>query len=114
MPVLEREGKKIEVDEDGCLVHFEDWDENTAQALAAREGIEELTPDRLNMLKFIRDYYKTYDFFPIVNVICKRVHEPNGCVQEKFVNPLIAWKIAGLPHPEEPIVSLLEAGQSPG
>jgi hypothetical protein len=30
----------------------------------------------------------------------------------KVLNPLIAWKMAGLPHPEEPIVSLLEAGQS--
>jgi hypothetical protein len=49
-----------------------------------------------------------------VNQICKRVHEAKDCVKEKFINPLIAWKIAGLPHPEEPIVSLLEAGQSPG
>ena len=44
----------------------------------------------------------------------KKVHEPTGCVAEKFYNPLIAWKIAGLPHPEEPVISLLEAGQSPG
>jgi hypothetical protein len=35
-------------------------------------------------------------------------------VSEKFFNPLIAWKIAGLPHPEDPVISLLEAGQSPG
>ena len=114
MPVLEYEQKKIEVDEDGCLSHFDDWDERVAQALAARQGIEELSLDRMNMLKFIRWYYQTYDFFPIVNQICKRVREPKDCVQEKFINPLIAWKIAGLPHPEEPIVSLLKAGQSPG
>jgi TusE/DsrC/DsvC family sulfur relay protein len=114
MPVLEYKKKKIEVDEDGCLVHFEDWDENVARALAAKAGIEELTADRLNMLKYIRDYYMTYDFFPIVGSICKNVHEPKDCVHEKFISPLIAWKIAGLPHPEEPIVSLLEAGQSPG
>ncbi len=114
MPVLEYEQKKIEVDNDGCLVHFDDWDEDVAQALAAREGIEELGPDRINMLKFIRWYYQTYDYFPIVNQICKKIHEPKDCVQEKFINPLIAWKIAGLPHPEEPIVSLLGAGQSPG
>lgn len=114
MPLLEYERKKVEVDEDGCLLHFDDWDEEVAQSIAAREGIEELGPDRMNMLKFIRWYYQTYDFFPIVNRICKRVHEAKDCVKEKFFNPLIAWKIAGLPHPEEPIVSLLEAGQSPG
>ena len=85
-----------------------------AQALAAREGIKALGPDRLNMLKFIRWYYRTFDFFPIINAICKKVHEPKDCVHEKFINRLIAWKVAGLPHPEEPITSLLEAGQSPG
>jgi hypothetical protein len=35
-------------------------------------------------------------------------------VHEEFYNPLLAWKLAGLPKPEEPIISLLEAGQSPG
>src|SRR5574337_325694 len=114
MPVLEYEEKKIMVDEDGCLVHFEDWDEKVARALAKRAGVGELNPERLQMLRFIRDYFKTYDFFPIVGSICKNIHEPKNCVHEKFMNPLIAWKIAGLPHPEEPVVSLLEAGQSPG
>jgi len=114
MTLLEYKQKKIEVDEDGCLLHFDDWDEEVARSLAAREGIEELGSDSINMLKFIRWYYQTYDFFPIVNQICKRVHEAKGCVKEKFINPLIAWKIAGLPHPAEPIISLLEAGQSPG
>lgn len=114
MPVMEYEQKQIDVDDDGCLAHFDEWDEGVARALAARAGIEELGPDRMNMLKFIRWYYQTYDFFPIVSQICKRVHEAKDCVTEKFLSPLIAWKIAGLPHPQEPMVSLLEAGQSPG
>lgn len=114
MPLLEKAAKKVLLDEEGYLVHFEDWDEDVARALAAREGITELTSEKLKMLKFIRDYYKAYDFFPIVRSICKNVSERKDCVQEKFINPLIAWKIAGLPHPEEPVISLLEAGQSPG
>jgi TusE/DsrC/DsvC family sulfur relay protein len=114
MPVLEYREKKINVDEEGYLVDLDDWDEDAARALAAREGIGELTGDRIAILKFIREYYKTYNFFPILNAICKRVSEPKNCVQEKFINALVAWKIAGLPRPEEPIVSLLEAGQSPG
>lgn len=114
MLVVENTEKKGAVDEEGYLVRFEDWDENVARMLAAREGIQELSPDSLNMLKFIRDYYKTYNFFPIVRSICRNLREPKNCVQEKFINPLIAWKIAGLPHPDEPLISLLEAGQSPG
>lgn len=114
MPALAYQKGTIEIDEDGCLVRFEDWDEEVAAALAAKQGIRELTGDRLEMLRFIRDYYQTYDFFPIISSICKRVHASKDCVHEKFFNPLVAWKIAGLPHPEEPVVSLLEAGQSPG
>jgi TusE/DsrC/DsvC family sulfur relay protein len=114
MPVLEYEKKKINVDEEGYVVNFDDWDEGVARALAAREGIDELSEDRIAILKFIREYYKTYNFFPILNAICKRVSEPKDCVQEKFMNALLAWKIAGLPKPEEPVISLLEAGQSPG
>ncbi len=114
MPLLEHTEKAIAVDDDGYLVNFNDWNEEVARKLAARAGIGELTPDSIAMLKFIRDHYKAYNFFPIVNSICKKLHEPKDCVAEKFYNPLIAWKIAGLPHPEEPVISLLEAGQSPG
>lgn len=114
MPVLEQGARMIAVDDDGYLVDFNDWNEEVARELAARAGAAELTPGSIAMLKFIRDHYKVYNFFPIVNSICKKVHEPKDCVTEKFYNPLIAWKIAGLPHPEEPIISLLEAGQSPG
>ncbi|HYA86466.1 MAG TPA: TusE/DsrC/DsvC family sulfur relay protein [Nitrospirota bacterium] len=106
--------KKMDVDDEGYLVNFNDWNEEVARELAARAGIGELTTESIVILKFIRDYYKAYTFFPIVHSICTKLHEPKDCVTEKFFNPLIAWKIAGLPHPEEPINSLLEAGQSPG
>jgi TusE/DsrC/DsvC family sulfur relay protein len=114
MQVLTLENKKIEIDEDGYLVHFEEWSEPVAQVLAAEHRIEELTPQRISMLKFVRWYYQTYNFFPIIRAICKNVHEPKDCIEENFINPLIAWKIAGLPRPDEPVISLLEAGQSPG
>ncbi len=114
MPVIEYEEKKINVDDEGYLVNFDDWNEDVAKVLAMREGLAELTEDRIAALKFIREYYKTYNFFPILNAVCKNIHLPKDCVNEKFMNPLIAWKIAGLPKPEEPIISLLEAGQSPG
>ncbi len=114
MSILNRKGRKIAVDNDGYLVNFNDWDEDVAHELALRWGVGELAPESIDILKFIRDHYKAYNFFPIVASICKNVHEPKGCVAEKFVNPLIAWKIAGLPHPDEPMISLLEAGQSPG
>jgi TusE/DsrC/DsvC family sulfur relay protein len=113
MPVLEHTKTKAAVDNDGYLLNFNDWNEDVARELAARAGVE-LSDGSVSILKFIRDHYRTYHFFPIVNAICTRLHEPKHCLAEKFPNPLVAWKIAGLPHPEEPIISLLEAGQSPG
>ncbi len=114
MSILNHEGRKITLDQDGYLVNFHEWDEDVARGLATRWGIGELTTEDIAILKFIRDHYQRYNFFPIVSSICKSVHEPTDCITEKFMNPLIAWKIAGLPHPDEPMISLLGAGQSPG
>ncbi|MGE5173783.1 MAG: TusE/DsrC/DsvC family sulfur relay protein [Betaproteobacteria bacterium] len=106
--------KPVTIDDEGYLVNMNDWDESVAQALAEREGSGPLTSDKIEILKFIREYYKRYDFFPILRAVCKNVNKPRDCMNEDFPNPLIAWKLAGLPHPEEPVISLLEAGQSPG
>ncbi len=114
MTAMQNKENRIHVDDDGYLVNFNDWDEKVAQVLASRAGVGKLSPESITMLKFIRDHYKTYNFFPIVNSICRNIHAPKDCVTEKFFNPLVAWKIAGLPHPDEPVISLLEAGQSPG
>ncbi len=119
MPALEcaaAEGKvrKIALDEDGYLLNMNEWDECVAQSLADREGMPKLTDEKIDILKFIRDYYRKYDFFPILGAVCKWVHKPKDCLVEEFSVPLMAWKLAGLPHPDEPIISLLEAGQTPG
>ena len=44
MPTFEHERKKIQVDEEGYLVNFEDWDETVACALAEREGVGKECP----------------------------------------------------------------------
>ena len=62
-----------------------------------------LSQKKISMLKFVRDHYKACDFFPTVNSICKNVHAPKNCVAEKFFNPLVTLKIAGLP--QKPIKS---------
>jgi TusE/DsrC/DsvC family sulfur relay protein len=116
MPVLDTidvRNRKIEVDEDGCLVNMDDWNESVAGTLAERMGMGKLTDDKLAMLKFIREHYKKYGFFPILRAVCKSVNKPRDCMTEEFRVPLAAWKLAGLPHPEEPLIGLLEAGQSP-
>ena len=115
MPVLHsKTAREFSVDDEGYLQDFDDWSETVAKDLARREGIGDLSEDQLESLRFIRQHYERFHFFPIVASVCKYLHKPKGCVQEEFLNPLLAWKLAGLPHPEEPIISLLKAGQSPG
>ncbi len=107
MPVIEYSDLKIKVDDEGYLVDVNDWNEKVACALAENEGAEELTEDRLEVIKFMRQYYKQYNFFPILGAVCKNVHQPKDCVREDFVDPLKAWKIAGLPKPSEQVISHL-------
>ena len=114
MPLLEKDPKTIPIDDDGYLVNFDDWDEQVANELAKKAGVGILDTESMAVLRFIREHYKKYNFFPIVSSICRNIHEPKDCVDRKFLNALVAWKAAGLPHPDEPIISLLEAGQSPG
>lgn len=107
MPAIEFSGKKITLDEDGYLTRFEDWNEDVARALAEREGVGSLTKDRMNILLFMRDYYKNFNSFPILNAVCKNIHQPNDCTYEQFPDPIIAWKIAGLPKPTTEVFSLI-------
>ncbi|MCX7793900.1 MAG: TusE/DsrC/DsvC family sulfur relay protein [Thermodesulfovibrionales bacterium] len=113
MPVIEYGSLKVNVDDEGFLINFDEWNEKIACALAEKEGIQELTKEKLDILKFIREYYKKYNFFPILNAICLNVHQPKNCVTEQFVSPLQAWKLAGLPKPDSEVRNILE-GQTPG
>ena len=65
MPVIECEGARIEVDDEGYLVNLDDWNETVALALARREGIDPLGKDRIDIIRFMRDYYKQYSAFPL-------------------------------------------------
>ncbi len=94
---------KISVDENGFLVHSDEWNEAVAQALGEREGMGRLSEDQLDILRFMREYYHKHHFFPIVRFVCKNIGQPRNCVTEKFMDPVTAWKIAGLPNPGEEV-----------
>jgi TusE/DsrC/DsvC family sulfur relay protein len=113
MPTIEYGGISVDIDDDGYLVNVDDWNEQIACALAEREGVEELTKERIDILKFIHEYYRRYHFFPILNAVCKNVHQPKNCINEQFMDPLTSWKLAGLPKPSENVISIIGYGQTP-
>ena len=99
MTMIESAGKMLKIDDDGFLVEFTDWSDDVARKLAAREGITPLTDEQMEIIKFLRDYFIKFKSFPILNYVCKNIHQPRECVNEQFINPEIAWKLAGLPKP---------------
>jgi TusE/DsrC/DsvC family sulfur relay protein len=113
MSKMEISGAWVDVDEEGYLVNFEDWNEQIACALAEREGIIDqcpLTRERIDILKFLRDYYRRFRSFPIVQYVCKNVHQPKDCESEQFLDPIKAWKIAGLPKPTTEVFAYIKHG----
>ena len=92
----------IEVDDDGFLSKPDDWDEEVAKAIAAKEGIMELNREKLDIILFLRGYYMKFSSFPILRYVCKNIHASAGsCVTDEFIDPMKAWKIAGLPKPPQ-------------
>ena len=53
---LEVNGKTIELDDNGNLVNPQDWDEDVARALAAKDDIE-LTQEHWDVLNYLREEY---------------------------------------------------------
>lgn len=100
MAKIDYAGGSVEIDDEGHLVNTEEWNEEVAQALAAREGLQPLTEEMLDVVKFMRSFYRKFQSFPILNYVCKNVDQPRECVNEEFINPEKAWRIAGLPKQE--------------
>jgi len=110
MATLEVERVKVDIDEEGYLRNFQDWNEKVACALAEREGILAecpLTEERMNILRFLREYFQKFNSFPIVQAVCKNVHQSRSCMSEEFLDPIQAWKIAGLPRPTSEVLAYI-------
>lgn len=53
----EVDGKTIESNEKGYLSNVDDWNEGVAKALAAQEGIDDLTERHWDIVNYLRDEY---------------------------------------------------------
>jgi tRNA 2-thiouridine synthesizing protein E len=100
MPVIQVEGKSVELDAEGYLVDHEEWDEKIACILAVIEGVAKscpLTREQIKILKFMRGYYEKFKAFLIPSAVCEKINLQDKCVITNFLDPVKAWKIAGLP-----------------
>ena len=85
---------------DGFIMDRSRWDDNVAQKLAGLEGLGHLDQEQLTIIQTMRKHYDKYESFPILASVCKQAGSRNrDCVARRFRNPMLAWKLAGLPKP---------------
>lgn len=100
MAIIKSGTTKITVDEDGFLKENSVWNEKIAVILANNVGIKKLDSNKLKIINFLRQYYNKHHNFPILRSVCRKTGAlSRDCVSKEFVDPMNAWKIAGLPKP---------------
>lgn len=97
----------LELDQDGHLVDYTDWNETIAQQLA--DSIElSLTPWHFKILAAVRQFYQQFGHAPATRPLIKylmKTVDPeinNACLQEQFKTGLVARhlsRLAGVPKP---------------
>jgi len=100
---------EIQTDDDGFLLDPDDWSEEVAEFIANKEELE-LTEDRWNLLRLIREYYYEYSSVPELRKILKRLKAELGPEKatRKYVYALFPYgygqqgcKIAGMRQPKK-------------
>lgn len=99
MAIVEHDGVRVEVNEDGFLVDSEAWNERVALALASTEGVAVLTPRHWTLVSYIRDHYLRHGVPPMVRKLCKETKTPLKDVYVLFRSGPAkgVCKVAGLP-----------------
>ncbi|TCP96927.1 tRNA 2-thiouridine synthesizing protein E [Cricetibacter osteomyelitidis] len=105
--MLEINQKQIETDPAGYLMDYNQWDQDVAQAIAAKEGIE-LTELHWEVIHFVREFYQEYNTSPAIRMLVKAMAEKFGPEKgnSRYLQRLFpdgpakqATKLAGLPKP---------------
>jgi dissimilatory sulfite reductase related protein len=103
MPIVDYNGKQLELNEEGFLLHPEEWDHEVAKFLAkTAEGLDNLTDNHWAVIEFIRQYYLEKAVAPMIRLICQKTGLKLKQIYELFPSGPAkgAAKLAGLPKPD--------------
>jgi tRNA 2-thiouridine synthesizing protein E len=107
MATIEVDGKNFEVDEDGYLQDWQEWNENVAKKMSKDDGLE-LTDSHWEIIKFLREYFEKYQIAPMIKILTKEIGKTMGPDKgnTKYLYELYpagpakqACRYAGLPKP---------------
>jgi tRNA 2-thiouridine synthesizing protein E len=101
MPTVEFEGHVFNVDEDGFIDDFNNWNEAWVRYVKKLEGIEELNENHWKIIKVLQDYYRKNGIAPMVRILSKVTGFKLKEIYELFPSGpgKGACKMAGLPKP---------------
>lgn len=105
--MFQYQNKTIKTDAEGYLLNFEEWEEGMMTILAEDENIE-LTEAHIEVVMFVREFYKEFNTSPAVRMLVKAMEKAHGPEKgnSKYLFKLFkkgpakqATKLAGLPKP---------------
>jgi len=100
-------GQNIEVDKQGYLINYLDWNEDLAKQIAKNEGLT-LSDAHWEVIHFVREFYIEFNSSPAVRALVKAMAKKLGVDKgnSRYLFRLFpdgpakqATKIAGLPKP---------------
>ena len=91
----------VDVDAEGFLTDPEQWNEEIAQAIAAENGISELTDRHWLVVRFMRNRYLASGTAPSIRTLGKESGVPIKELYQLFPKgpAKLAAKIGGIPKP---------------
>lgn len=101
MPTVEFEGNTFNVDEDGFIDNFTNYNEAWVKYVKHQEGIDEMTAEHWAVINILQDYYKKNGIAPMVRILSKLTGFKLKHIYELFPSGpgKGACKMAGLPKP---------------
>jgi TusE/DsrC/DsvC family sulfur relay protein len=103
MVIVDSQGRPIELNAQGFMLHPELWTPEVA-ALIAREteGVTELTRAHWKVIDYIRGFYLEHQLAPLIRLICKHTGIMLRDIYGLFPSgpAMGAAKCAGLPRPD--------------
>ncbi len=99
MPTVEHNGKTYEVNEDGYLVNFDDWDENWVDYVRQSDGMEVLTDSHRKVIENLREHYRKNNYIPLARLFSRAAGESLKVIFELFPSAISgSCKMAGFPR----------------
>jgi tRNA 2-thiouridine synthesizing protein E len=94
-------GKPIELNDEGYLLDSKAWDEKIASAIAAEEGIPDLSPDHWKVIYYMRKAYAQRGDGPSIRLLTKESGVDTRLLYQLFPKGPAkkAARIAGIPKP---------------